>query len=125
MAAYDTLTAADRDTIARQIAEGGAPVDSWGRPAAGGSIRPDDAREYFCHLASARTGAAGPMRVVRVTVFRDAVGRWTIGDVDTFTADAGQEPTRRDDDRWGDITAAVEQDDRQIVRQGAACIECA
>lgn len=120
MTTPDTLTTADLDAIARQISEGGAPFDSWSRQAAGGHMRPDDAREYFCHLASAWTGGGGPRRVARVTVYRDPVGRWTIGDVDVFTHAA--EPTPRDNDAARDILAAVEQDDRSIVRQGAAIV---
>ena len=112
MTIREILTAADLDTIAAQIGDGAAPVDSWSRPAAGGYMRPDDAREYFCHLAS---GSSGRRRIARVTVYRDPVGRWTIGDVDTFTADTSGSVTR-DDDAARDILAAVETDTRQIVR---------
>lgn len=114
----DTLTAADFDMIARQIAEGGAAVDSWSTRAAAGNTRHDDAREYFCHLASSWSGAAGPRRVARVTVYRDAAGRWTIGDVDVFTHAA--EPTARDNQVAAKILAAVDADPRRIVRDELA-----
>jgi hypothetical protein len=81
-------------------------------------MRRDDAREYFCHLASSWTGGDGPRRVVRVTVYRDAVGRWTIGDVDVFTHAA--QPTTRDDDAAREILAAVEADPRSITRRDDA-----
>ncbi len=119
MNAYDTLSPADLDAIVRQIAEGGAPVDSWARQAAGGHMRRDDAREYFCHLADLWTGGdAGPRRVARVTVYRDAPGRWTIGDVDVFTHAA--ESTTRDDDAAREILTAVEADPRRITRRDDA-----
>jgi hypothetical protein len=114
MNAYDTLSPADLDAIVRQIAEGGAPVDSWATQAAGGHMRRDDAREYFCHLASSWSGNAGPRRVARVTVYRDAPGRWTIGDVDVFTHAA--DSATRDDDAAREILAAVEADPRRFYR---------
>ena len=107
------LDTADLDTIARQIADGTAPVDSWSNRAVGGYERHDDAREYFCHLASAWTGGNGRQRVARVTAYRDAAGRWTIGDVDVFTHAA--EPTPRDNAAAAEILAAVDADPRRIV----------
>jgi hypothetical protein len=118
MNAYDTLSPADLDAIVRQIAEGGAPVDSWARQAAGGHMRRDDAREYFCHLPSSWSGGNGPRRVARVTVYRDAPGRWTIGDVDVFTHAA--DSATRDDDAARKILAAVEADPRRITRRDDA-----
>lgn len=109
-----TLTAADRIAIVDQIASGGAAFDSWSRQAAGGWMRPDDAREYWAHLPD--DGAPGSWRVARVTVYRTPDGsRWTVGDVDIFTAAPRQPPAVRDDDAAREITAAVDSDPREIT----------
>jgi hypothetical protein len=114
-----TLAGTDLDYIVRQIGDGTAALDSWSRQAAGGSMRHDDAREYWLHLPV--DPHAGIMRAARVTVYRDAPGRWTIGDVDVFTAAAaGRHVT---DDQAAEIVAAVTDDDRTIVRAGAAYVE--
>lgn len=105
------LTAADRDMICQQIGDGAAALDSWSRPAAGGFMRADDAREYWCHLPH-----DGPSwRVARVTVFRDAADRWTIGDIDVFTTTETRETVARDDMAAADILAAVSADRRVIA----------
>lgn len=116
----NTLSPADVDAIARQIGDGAAALDSWARQAAGGTMRPDDAREYWTHLPD--NGQPGSWRVARVTVYRSPDGsRWTIGDVDVFRA-APRQPSavRHDDAAAAAIVAAAAEDDRQIVRQGAA-----
>ena len=105
----DRLTAADRDAICQQIAEGTAARDCSSMRTAGGYDRDDCSREYFCHLADP-TGQT--WRVARVTTYRDAVGRWTIGDVDVFTTAANRATIDRDNDAAADILAAVEADRR-------------
>lgn len=112
------LTAADMTAIVEQIADGSAAVDSWGRQAAGGWMRPDDAREYWAHLPT--TGPGQVQRVARVTVYRDSWWRWTIGDVDVFTTTEAHETARRDDDAAREILAAVAADPRKIVREETA-----
>lgn len=112
MTIAERLTAADLDLVTAQIAEGSAARDSWSRPAAGGFMRADDAREYWCHLHA--DGVVS--RVARVTAYRDAVGRWTIGDIDVFTTTETRNTIDRDDVAAADILAAVESDNRTIAR---------
>jgi hypothetical protein len=114
MTIAERLTAADLDLVTAQIAEGSAARDSWSRPAAGGFMRPDDAREYWCHLYA--DGVVS--RVARVTAYRDAVGRWTIGDIDVFTTTETRDTIARDDVAAADILAAVSADDRVLVQPG-------
>jgi hypothetical protein len=108
------LTAADLELVTTQIAEGSAARDSWSRPAAGGFMRPDDAREYWCHLHA--DGVVS--RVARVTAYRDAVGRWTIGDIDVLTTNETRDTIARDDVAAADILKAVSADDRVLVQPG-------
>lgn len=110
-----TLAGTDLDYIVRQIEEGAAAVDSWSRPAAGGFLRPDDAREYWAHLPVDGTTAAS--RVARVTVYRTPDGsRWRVADVDIFTETQTHDATRSDDHQAAAIAAAVDADRREIVR---------
>lgn len=114
MTTHATLTAADIDAIARQIGDGAAALDSWSRQAAGGFMRPDDAREYWAHLPY--ESSADPWRVARVTVYRDAPGRWRMGDVDVFERRNQPEGVTIAADQAGEIIAAAGADNRHIVR---------
>jgi hypothetical protein len=107
------LTAADRDAICQQIEDGAAALESWSRPAAGGFMRADDAREYWCHLPDHVDSVIS--RVARVTVYRDAAGRWTIGDIDVFTTTETRDSIDRDNQAAADILAAVSADRRVIA----------
>ena len=109
MKLFDRLTTADRDAICQQIADGSAARDSSSMRTAGGYDREDCSREYFCHLPDP-TGQT--WRVARVTTYRDAVGRWTIGDVDVFTTAANRDTIDRDNIAAADILASVESDPR-------------
>jgi hypothetical protein len=114
MNAFDILSADDLDSIARQIGDGAAAVDSWTTRTAGGWNVADGAREYFCHLMASSTT---PRRVARVTAYRQADGSWSISDLDVFNMAAGLETIQGDDDgREFDILAAIDSDSRRIVR---------
>lgn len=107
----DRLTTADRDAICQQIADGSAARDSSSMRTAGGYDREDCSREYFCHLPDPTRQT---WRVARVTTYRDAAGRWTIGDVDVFTTAANRATINRDNIAAADILAAVESDPRCV-----------
>jgi hypothetical protein len=111
MKLFDRLTTADRHAICQQIADGSAARDCSSMRTAGGYDREDCAREYFCHLPDPTRQT---WRVARVTTYRDAGGRWTIGDVDVFTTPANRATVDRDDDAAAEILAAVESDPRGV-----------